>query len=69
MKKIIVDKNVCIGCGFCAANLEEVFIMDDDNLATTTDKNIINNMNDSEKEELIDVKEGCPVGAIKVEEN
>lgn len=69
MKKIIVDKNVCIGCGFCAANLEEVFVMDDDNLATTTDKNIINNMNDSEKEELIDVKEGCPVGAIKVEEN
>ena len=33
MKKVIVDKNVCIGCGFCAANMEEVFVMDDDDLA------------------------------------
>ncbi len=65
MKKIIVDKNVCIGCGFCAANVENVFLMDDDDLALTKN-NILDNMSEEEKEEVLDVKEGCPVGAILI---
>lgn len=64
MEKVIVDKNICIGCGFCAANLEEVFKMDDDDLAVTTN----NEINDTNKEEIMDILEGCPVGAIKIEE-
>lgn len=67
MEKIIVDKNVCIGCGFCAANCEEIFTIEDDGLATAKD-NDLNNMSDEEKETVLDIKEGCPVGAIKVEE-
>ncbi len=67
MEKIIVDKNVCIGCGFCAANCEEIFTIEDDGLATAKD-NDLNNMSEEEKETVLDIKEGCPVGAIKVEE-
>ena len=67
MGKIIVDKNICIGCGFCAANCEEIFNIEDDGLASTKDNNL-DNMSEEEKETILDIKEGCPVGAIKVEE-
>ena len=67
MEKIIVDTNICIGCGFCAANCEEVFSIEDDSLATANDK-CLDDMSDEEKETVLDIKEGCPVGAIKVEE-
>lgn len=67
MEKVIVDKNICIGCGFCAANCDEIFKMDDDDLATTND-NTVDNMNEELKDNVLDIKEGCPVGAIKIEE-
>lgn len=64
MEKVIVDKNICIGCGFCAANLEKVFKMDDDDLAVTEENEITKDNEDDIK----DIVEGCPVGAIKIEE-
>ena len=64
MEKVSIDKNICIGCGFCAANLDEVFKMDDDDLATTK----INDIPKDKDEEIKDIAEGCPVGAIKIEE-
>lgn len=68
MKKIIVDDNVCIGCGFCAAS-SNIFDLNDENVAYTKDKlNIIDNMDEEQKEETMDILEGCPVGAIKTEE-
>lgn len=67
MEKVIVDKNVCIGCGFCAANLDSVFKMDDDDLATTVNEDM-SSMPEEVKEEVKDIVEGCPVGAIKIEE-
>lgn len=67
MEKVIVDKNVCIGCGFCAANLDNVFKMDDDDLATTVNDDM-NSMSEETKDEVKDIVEGCPVGAIKIEE-
>lgn len=67
MEKVIVDKNVCIGCGFCAANLDSVFKMDDDDLATTLNEDM-SSMPEEVKEEVKDIVEGCPVGAIKIEE-
>lgn len=66
MEKVLIDKNMCIGCGFCAANYSDVFKMDDDDLAVTTN-NIIDKMDDKAKEEILDIKDGCPVGAIKIE--
>lgn len=61
--KLVVDKNVCIGCGACQAICPEVFEIDEDGLAvakvnTTSENN----------EDAIDAKEGCPVSAIIEEE-
>lgn len=67
MEKVVVDKNICIGCGFCAANMEEVFVMDDDDLAVAKDNNL-DAMDDEKKDEVKDIVEGCPVSAIKIEE-
>lgn len=64
MEKVSVDKDICIGCGFCAANLDSIFTMDDDDLATTK-KDIVPK---DDEEEVKDIAEGCPVGAIKIEE-
>lgn len=63
--KMKVDKNICIGCGACAAISPEVFIIDDDGLAVANDIEI----SDELKEDSIDAKEGCPVDAIKEIEN
>ena len=63
MEKIYVDEDTCIGCGFCCAS-SEVFEMNDDGRAVAKE----NEINDSNKEELTEIKEGCPVGAIKIEE-
>ena len=66
MEKIIVDKDICIGCGFCAANCEEVFKLDSE--TASTENNIIDNMSTETKENVLDIKEGCPVSAIKIVE-
>ena len=31
MKKVEVDKDLCIGCGQCFINYPEIFAQDDDN--------------------------------------
>jgi len=66
MEKVIVDKDICISCGFCCAACPDIFDMDDDDKAISKDdKNIVD---DNNKDEVIDIVEGCPVGAIKIEE-
>ena len=66
MEKLIVDDNICIGCGFCCASKSEVFDMNGEDRAYVKKENI-SEMNDEEKEEIMDIVEGCPVGAIKIE--
>ena len=58
--KLTVDKNICIGCGACQAICPDVFEIEDDGLA-----NVKNDINDTTKEDAMDAKDGCPVGAIK----
>lgn len=59
--EIKVNKDKCIGCGFCFTNLEEVFMQDDDGLA----KEIKNEIDDELEESVLDIKDGCPVNAIE----
>lgn len=66
MEKVIVDKDLCIGCGFCCAT-SEVFDMDDDDQAYTKEElNVLDS--EDKKEEITDILEGCPTGAIKITE-
>ncbi len=60
MAKIIVDKNLCIGCGACTGIASETFTIGDDGLAE-----VINNEITDEAKTAV---ECCPVGAIKTEE-
>lgn len=58
--KVQVDKNLCIGCGFCQATEPSVFEIEDDGLAKAIDTEI----SDSVKENVMDAIEGCPTSAI-----
>ena len=60
MAKIIVDKNICIGCGACTGIASNTFEIDDDGLAKA--------INDEITDEVKTAEECCPVGAIKTEE-
>ena len=62
--KLVVDKDICIGCGACAAICPDVFEIDDDGLAVS----VANEINEEVEEDAIDAKEGCPVNAIKEDE-
>lgn len=69
MEKIKVDQNKCIGCGACTAIAGEVFSFNDEGYAEADEnKNILDNMEESLKNDCIDALEGCPVDAIYKEE-
>lgn len=59
--KLVVDKDICIGCGACAAICPDVFEIDEDGLAVS----VVDEVNEEVMEDAIDAKEGCPVNAIK----
>lgn len=62
MKKLVVDKDVCIGCGACVAIDESHFNFDDNGLSEVISQENLDN-------ELIEQAiNSCPVGAIKIKE-
>lgn len=65
MKKFKVNKDICIGCGACAAICPEVFDIDDDGLAKTIKEE---NLTEEEVENATDAMEGCPTSAISDED-
>ncbi len=65
MKKVIVDKNKCIGCGACVGLVDEVFEFGDDSLAQVKNNINFENMKEELVEEVQDAIEGCPTGAIE----
>lgn len=62
--KAKVNKDVCIGCGACAAIEPEVFEIEDDGLAACVKEEI----EEAKKEDVMDAADSCPTGAIEVEE-
>lgn len=57
-----VDQNACIGCGACAGTAPDVFVMDDNGLATVVSQP------GAEGEALArDAMDACPVNAISAE--
>ena len=63
--KLIVDQDVCIGCGACQATAPDVFEINDDGLAEV----LVEEVPEELKEDAIDAKEGCPVNAISDSED
>ena len=61
--KLKVDKEKCIGCGFCVGTCEDVFTFDDDNQA----KVIKTPIPEEDQEEATTAMEGCPTSAIEEE--
>lgn len=69
MKKVKVNKDLCIGCGACQAIIDSVFQIGEDGLAETMeDSNAIDTMEEETKETVMDALEGCPTSAIYLEE-
>ena len=62
--KAKVDKDICIGCGLCAATCPEVFSLEDDGLAVA----IEDNMPEDVADEAEAARDGCPVSAIDIED-
>ena len=61
-KKIIIDQELCVGCGACASLCPEVFELQDDGKAKVI------NGNGCEKCDCEMITNSCPVGVIRIEE-
>ncbi len=62
MKKVVINKDKCLGCGMCVRIESDVFDFDDDGLAKVNNDNI----NDDNKENVNNAIDSCPVAAIEV---
>ncbi len=69
MEIIKVNKDVCIGCGACTAIAPDTFKFNDDGYAySDNENNILDNMEEENKNDCLDALEGCPTNAIYKEE-
>ncbi len=64
MKKLVIDDQMCVCCGSCAANCEEVFGWSDDGTPCVKDQKLV----EENKKAVEDAINACPTGAIKFEE-
>lgn len=62
MKKVVINKDKCLGCGMCVGIESDVFDFDNDGLAKVNNDNI----NDDNKENVNNAIDSCPVAAIEV---
>lgn len=63
MKKLNVDQVKCIGCGACVGIDPNHFDFEDSGLSSVISQDNL------EAEELAQAVEGCPTGAITIEED
>lgn len=56
MKKPVVDKEACIGCGLCVGSHPEIFAFDDEGKADV--------IAEGDEAEVEDAVASCPVAAI-----
>ena len=66
--KAKVNKDLCIGCGACAAIVPDVFQIGDDGLAEVITDNEVKETEVSKDliDEVKDAAEGCPTSAIEI---
>lgn len=69
MKKIMVDKDKCIGCGACVAIADEAFEFNDEGFAQVKDDFKFDEVDEDLQNDVMDALEGCPTSAIYDEDN
>lgn len=65
MKIAKVNKDACICCGACAAMVNKVFKIDNEEGVATV---IVDEIPEEYEEDVQDAAEGCPTDAIEVSE-
>lgn len=63
--KVTIIEEACIGCGACAAIANDIFKINDEGIAYAEN----NNINEDNKENVIEAVNSCPAGAIEIEQN
>ena len=58
MKKVVLNSDICIGCGYCFSTATENFECNDEGRA--------NLISDKVTDAAIEASEGCPVNAIEI---
>ena len=58
--KIKIDREICIGCGLCAALAEKTFKIDNEG------KSVVKHKTGDSKENISSAANSCPVNAIKI---
>lgn len=59
--KVTVNKDLCIGCGACAAICEDVFELNDEGLSEV----IVDKVSEDDEENVKEAIESCPTSAIE----
>ena len=62
-KKIVIDDDLCIGCGACESTAPEYFELGNDGKA-----HVKKQYDEEGKDKIEDTKTNCPGGAIEVKE-
>jgi ferredoxin len=60
--KVVVDKELCTGCGLCASTCPDVYEMEENVAVVKADP-----VPDAQEQCAKEAVEGCPVEAIRVE--
>jgi len=63
MKKVSVNRDACIRCGACYSCASDVFSHDAEGISV-----VIKDVIEDDNENAIDAMEGCPTGAIIMED-
>ena len=59
--KVEVNKDLCLGCGYCSASQNNIFEIGEDGRSEV----IMDEIPEELREDVLDVIDGCPTSAIK----
>lgn len=64
MDKIVINKDACIGCGYCVSRHPEYLVFDEMGQADPVGKEV----NPDDKMSILETIENCPTEAIRIDD-